>query len=110
MFVGEPNPLTTTSNRTLTSKKTKNASPTYPIGNFKGCFFRTETLRGWARSNDPNTPAYLDFFQRDLDGNLKVGNKASITLLGNDGGYQSLSKAVLLDGRGGIERGTLRFP
>ena len=70
-------------------------------------FFRAEELRGWARSNDPNTQAYLDFFQRDLDGNLKVGNKASITLLGNDGGYQSLSKALLLDGRRG---GTLRFP
>ena len=63
-------------------------------------FFRAEELRGWARSNDPNTQAYLDFFQRDLDGN-QVGNKASITLLGNDGGYQSLSKALLLDGRRG---------
>ena len=37
VLVGEPNPLTTTSNRTLTSK-TKNASPTTPIGNFKWCF------------------------------------------------------------------------
>lgn len=98
----------------MTSKKRQETQAPLPHYShpmkFQRVFFRTETLQGWARSNDPNTPAYLDFFQRDLDGNLKVGNKASITLLGNDGGYQSLSKAVLLDGRGGIERGTLRFP
>ena len=58
VLVGEPNPLTTTSNKDIDVKQ-KKRKPHLSHWKLQRVFFRTETLRGWARSNDPNTPAYL---------------------------------------------------